>query len=507
MNRAKLITLFLLGIALLATGVLIGTVRPIGILSLTSSGHRHEAHHDEAHHAEAHHAEAHHDEAHHDEAHHAEAHSHGRAAQPPGDLESGHADVVMLTTSAVEALKLQDVAIHLQDVWRSIRIPASVVEKPGQSAHSLAAPIHGTVERIYTVPGQAVSPGDALLDLRVTDEALSQAQIDLLQVMTRMDVIDEELKRLEPLIQSGSVSGKRKRDLSYERQQKDTERQLHIQELLVRGLDTQQVDAIVKNRELMRQYTVRVTGHAVTDHATTDHAATGHAATDSKAAETEPNYSVEALFVLPGATVKRGDDLCRLAYHPELYLVGSAFENELDQVVEATEQQRAVVATFGTHGAEYRRENLSIEFIDNHVDGKSQTFSFFLPIRNEVVRDHTNAKGVRFRTWRFKPGQRAHLQLPVEEFADHIRLPLSAVVNDGVTDYVFRKLDHHHGPNEVEYQRVAVQVEYQGSEYSVLKHSGSLKVGEKVVANRAYELNLELKSLAGKGGAHHGHSH
>ena len=487
MNRAKLITLFLIGIALLATGVLIGTVRPIAIPSLTSSGHRHEAHRHEAHR----------DEAHRDEAHSDKAHSDGRDAKQTDDLDSGHADVVVLTTSAVEALELQDVAIHLQDVWRSIRIPASVVEKPGQSAHALAAPIHGTVERIYTVPGQAVSPGYALLDLRVTDEALSQAQIDLLQVMTRMDVIDEELKRLEPLIQSGSVSGKRKRDLSYERQQKDTEHQLHIQELLVRGLDSQQVDEIIKNRELMRQYTVRVTGHS----------ASGHSETDSEAADAEPNYSVEALFVLPGATVKRGDDLCRLAYHAELYLVGSAFENELDQVVKATEQQRTVVATFGTHGAEYRRGNLSIEFIDNHVDGKSQTFSFYLPIQNEVVRDYTNAKGVRFRTWRFKPGQRAHLQLPVEEFADHIRLPLAAVVNDGVTDYVFRKLDHHHGPNEVEYQRVAVQVEYQDSASSVLKNSGSLKVGEKVVANRSYELNLELKSVAGEGGAHHGHSH
>lgn len=486
MTRVRLIGAAAAAVAIFAIGIGVGTALPSfeleGVFDHTDDhGHQHTAHgghsHDDGH-SHRHGADD------HDHADEEDDHKHE-------EDDHTHEDVVALAPKTIQTLDLKESSVQLQDVWRSLRIPATIVEKPGQSEHSLASPVNGIVQQLTVVSGQAVSPGDELFRLRVTDEALSQAQVDLLKAITKMDVIDAELERLEPLIRSGTVSGQRKRELGYERQQLDAQRQLHMQELLMRGLDDAQVEAIAESRELLRDFVIRFPGHGH-----------GRAAHENHEG---PDYSIESVLARPGTTVKRGDDVCRMAYHAELYLTGSAFENELDAIVKAADARKEITATFGTLGAEYRREGLIIEYIDNHVDEQSQTFSFYIPLENEVVRDVKNEDGVRFRTWRFKPGQRAQLSVPIEEFADHIRLPLAAIVRDGIHVYVFRRLDHSHG-DEVEYQRVPVQIAYQDEQYAVLRNDGALQVGQKVIANRAYELNLELKADEGGGGGH-GHVH
>jgi len=472
MNRSRIVGAVLSGIAILAIGVWLGTLLPLRYNAgkPTSASHSHQ------------HATSTGDGHSHD------GHSHGGHSH--ANQGGGDHDIVVLDGSTIKTLGLKQARVRLQDVWRNLRIPATIVEKPGLSEHGLASPVNGIVQKLFIVPGQAVSPGDELFRLRVTDEALSQAQVDLLNAITRMDVIDAELTRLEPLIQSGTVSGQRKRELTYERQQLDAQRQLHAQELLMRGLTEQQVETIVKTRKLVREFVVRLPGHAMHD--------------EKKVGDDdEPNYSIESVIARPGTTVKRGDDLCRMAYHAELYLTGSAFENELDAIVKVADDRQPLSAVFGTRDAEYRRDGLVIEYIDNHVDEESQTFSFYIPLQNKVMRDVTNEDGVRFRTWRFKPGQRAHLVVPIEKYVDHIRLPVNAIVRDGIHVYVFLYL-HAHG-DEYEYRRVPVEVAFQDEQYAVLKNDGSLKVGSKVVANRAFELNLELKAEAGGGG--HGHVH
>lgn len=481
MHRSRIVGVVFAGIAILAVGVWLGTLLPISssVGKSRSAGHGHQ-HATSTGGGHSHSSHSH------------SSHSNSSHSNSSHSNSGGDDDILVLDGSTIKTLGLKQARVRLQDVWRNLRIPATIVEKPGSSEHGLASPVNGIVQKLFIVPGQAVSPGDELFRLRVTDEALSQAQVDLLNAITRMDVIDAELARLEPLIQSGTVSGQRKRELTYERQQLDAQRQLHAQELLMRGLNEEQVEAIVKTRELVRDFVVRLPGHASHD--------------EKKIGdEEESNYSIESVIARPGTTVKRGDDLCRMAYHSELYLTGSAFENELDAIVKVADDQQPLSAVFGTRDAEYRREGLGIEYIDNHVDEASQTFSFYIPLKNEVMRDVTNEDGVRFRTWRFKPGQRAHLAVPIEKYADHIRLPVNSIVRDGIHVYVFFYL-HAHG-DEHEYRRVPVEVAFQDEQYAVLKNNGSLKVGRKVAANRAFELNLELKAEAGGGGHGHGHAH
>ena len=82
----------------------------------------------------------------------------------------------------------------------------------------------GVVTKVYAAPGQAVRVGDPLFDLQVTDEALAEAQLSLLDVLARIEVADNEISRLKPLTETGAVTGRRKRDLEYERQQLETQR-------------------------------------------------------------------------------------------------------------------------------------------------------------------------------------------------------------------------------------------------------------------------------------------
>jgi multidrug efflux pump subunit AcrA (membrane-fusion protein) len=435
------------------------------------------------------------------------AHSDAASSDPDGvhDPSDTEPSIVELTMQAMKNLQLEEQQVELSDSWRYIRVPARVVEKPGLSNHSVAAPINGIVKQIFAVPGQAVSPGDDLFDLRVTDEQLSKSQIELLQVMTRMDVIDIEKRRIGPLIESGAMSGKVLRELEYERRELEAKTGLHTQELLMRGLSEEQVQTIVKKRELIRDFRVRLVGHGRV-HGDQPHVE------QSSTGTSDPDYSVEELMALPGATVKRGDDLCRMAYHTELYLHGRAFENELKHIVEVSKEGRTLIGEFGIAGAEYRRDNLKVEYIDNHVNAENQTFSFYVPLRNEVQRDHITRDGVRHRTWLFKPGQRANLLVPVEQWKNQIRLPLKAIVQEGANVYVFREFGHDHDEadpslhDHADFERVAVHLLYQDGDSAVIANDGSLNVGDVIAANCAYQLNLELKAASGGGGGHH-HAH
>src|SRR5439155_19144792 len=57
---------------------------------------------------------------------------------------------------------------------------------------------------------------------------------------------------------------------------------------------------------------------------------------------------------------------------------------------------------------------LSIRHLVNNVDPVSRTFGFYLVLSNQ---SRSYAKdGQTFLVWRFRPGQRVRLQVPVEEF-------------------------------------------------------------------------------------------
>jgi multidrug efflux pump subunit AcrA (membrane-fusion protein) len=103
--------------------------------------------------------------------------------------------------------------------------------------------------------------------------------------------------------------------------------------------------------------------------------------------------------------------------------------------------------------------------------------------------------------WKYSPGQRLQLQVPVEEWPDRIVLPVDAVAADGAEFFVFLE-------NGKQFDRVPVHVEYRDQYSVVIANDGTLSPGDAVATRGAHQMQMALKNKAG--GApdpHAGHSH
>lgn len=428
---------------------------------------------------------------------------------------AGHAhgnqavDHIELSEQARRNLGLKVEPVQLRDYWRSLSVPGLVIERPGHSDHAVTATVAGVIQKVHVFPGQAVFPGDALFDLQPTGEALATTQSSLLNSLQELEVVEAELARISPLVANEVLPEKEKLELEYRRKRLQAAAMVQKQELLVRGLSEQQVEEIVANQSLVKRLTVT----APTEIHSVDHpgapAAEGQPsvqqvkASDDDHAEGEVVYTVESLLVHPGKLVERGAPLCHLALHSTLYIEGHAFEKEADLIAQAGRNDWPVVATFEVGETErLTRENLHILYMDNVVDSATRTFHFYLPLHNEVAHDARQADGKLYRAWRFKPGQKVRLRIPIEHWEKQLVLPADAVVRSGPEAFVFQE-------NGKLLVRRPVQVQYSDNETVVIANDGSVFPGERVAMNNAYQLNLALKKASGEGdsGHHHGHAH
>lgn len=447
-------------------------------------------------------------------------HDHGHEAH----AEADHVD---LSPTAKANLGLKTGRVRLTDYTRTLHIPGEVVEAPGYSTADVPARVAGVVTAIHISPGQAVRPGDPLFDLDLTGEALAEAQSRLLDDLQQLATTEAELERLGPLAEGGSVAAKQRLQLEYDRRRIEGQRNTRVQELLIRGLTRGQVDRILTNRELVRSVTVVVPKFPDENGDTTEDrsaATTGSAADDWE-------YTVETIDAHPGESVGPEESLCRLARHTRLYVRGHAFERDVPAIA-ALPNDGHVTVEFGGEGhaggdgvsaagEEGHGEavaGLNVLYVDNHVDSETQTFSFYVPLRNEVLKDVVDDAGRVFRSWKYKPGQRVHVRIPLGRVEKQIVLPRDAIADEGPESFVFRLAARHarkeKGPNgetlsDDQFVPVPVVVRHRDSRQVVLAPGGALKTGDLVAMNRAYQLLLAMKTAAegGAGHDHHGHSH
>lgn len=447
---------------------------------------------------------------------------------------------VHLTKQALENLQLRTGTVKLEDYQRRIRIPGQVVEIPGQSRRSVAAPVTGIVDRIDVEEGQVVRPESVIMELEITDEQLLSGQVALLDVVNQLSVTQTELDRLTPLAESGTIAGRRKLELEYERQQLQARLKARTQELKARGLTPDQVAGVREDGELVQRVTVhlpRAAGSARHRWAASNqnsHAGTlsrpvsssnGSAVSTGTAADEV--YTVERLNVHPGMSITRGDELCLLADHRWLYIRGEAFEQDIESLTQLKRRGWTVTAEFGhqheqAHQHLKRLEGLEVAYVDNHVDPQTRTFRFYLRLKNEVEQEHPNTSGAIFREWRYKPGQLAHLFVPVARWQQQIKLPLAAVVEEGPDVFVFRRHEEpftretpraRSGPRPhteepyAEFEPVAVHLLHRDEQYAIVADDGQLQPGDEVALNQAYQLQLATKMQAGEGAHHHHHDH
>jgi len=436
------------------------------------------------------------------------AHDHGSDAAHKGHDHSGHdhakhehgehshdhpghdeASAIELSQQAQNSIGLKVAKIALGPFERTISVPAIVVDVPGRSKIVVAAPMTGIVDRLYPIEGEAVQPGDALFELRLTHEELVQAQSDFLKTAEELDVVGRELARLENVARGGAIAGKTVLEREYERQKLEGVQRAQRQSLLLHGLTEAQIDEILAKRKLLQRLTVRVPPDESAD----------QQGRDSRTSNPSV-LQVQDLRVERGQQVNAGDALCVLADHKVLYIEGTAFAQDVGSLNRAVNEGVRVSAVREQEDGEVI-EGLEIVYLENRVDPQTRAFHFYVNLPNALLRDRTAADRKRFINWRFKPGERMQLQVPVETWKDRIVLPIAAVAQDGAETYVFKQFKDH-------FDRAAVHVEYRDARHVVIANDGILKPGDVVSVSGAHQMQISLKNKAG--GAidpHAGHHH
>ncbi|QDU73332.1 HlyD family secretion protein [Bremerella volcania] len=425
------------------------------------------------------------------------------AAQDDHEDEHGHdhgsGEVVELTDAAFNNLKIAVKTMRGETYVAPLTIPGEVVEIPGRSSFTVAAPVGGNIRSVNVDAGQLVHLSDALFTLDIVDEPVLSAQVDLLDVLGQIDVTKAEINRLSPLAQSGAIAGKTQLEFQYQEQKLQNRKDARIQELIARGLTANQVSHVIEQRKLIKQIDVLLSEVPRVD--------------DSS--EQDPvSFVVESLEIHPGMTVERGTSLARLADHRYLYIRGEAFEQDVPRLYELEANHLPIEVQFGHSHQDaahrnYATRTAEIAYIDNHADETTGTFFFYLRIKNEVAADSLLLDQSVTRQWRFKPGQRVHLQLPMDKYEDQFVLPREALVEEGIETFVFQQVFGHVEPAMKEFQKVPVEVIHRDTNTAVIRRDGDIRLGDTIVVTHAYQLYLEMLSKAGSGGGsdHHGHNH
>jgi membrane fusion protein, heavy metal efflux system len=424
------------------------------------------------------------------------------AADAQDHHDHAHADRVKLSPQAVANLRLVVEPVAPESYWKAVQVPGLVVDRPGQSDRGVTAPVAGVIAAVHAFPGDTVRASDALFTLRITSELVHNAQAELFKAAREVQFNREQLDRLSA--PGGSTSPAKIIELENQDKRLKAAVQAYRAELLTRGLTAEQIDAAERGK-FVTEVTV-----AAPAPAKEDRQLAAAAPTDARPAPDGGRplaFEVKDLRVQLGEQVQAGQVLSLLANHQSLYVEGRAFKQEAALLERAAQQGWEVRAEFAEDEAAAwppLDQKFQIRHLANTVDPVSRTFAFYLPLDNQSRTYQRD--GRTFLAWRFRPGQRVRLKVPVEEMQDVIVLPAEAVVRDGAEVYVFRQ-------NGDFFERKPVHVIYMDRDAAVLANDGSIGPGQFVGRNAAATLNRVLKAQAagdeghGHGHDHHGHSH
>lgn len=413
-------------------------------------------------------------------------------AEPPH--EHARADAVRLSPQARANLGLRVEPLQLSNYWRTLQMPGTIIDRPGESDRGVPAPVAGVVTQLFARQGDQVRPGDPLLVLRLTSEALQNSQTELLKLTKELEINKAEIARYSsPDLKA--INPGRLVELEYQRRRLEAGISAQRQDLAARGLTQEQIEQVAAGK-FLREMIVEAPGQPTL--------AEG------------PIYDVEELRVKLGDQVQAGDTLCILADHRLLYVEGRALAQEIQLLEEVARERRPVrveLLTGPTNGSERPVLELPIHFIANKLDAQSHSLRFYLLLPNVPLLSPDDKLAAASPSppaasragrvlWRYRPGQQVRLFVPVEEFRAKFVLPAAAVIREGSEAYVFRV-------NGDLLERRSVHVLYQDRLTAVLEpETSDISLGNHVAMNAAAALNRALKAQAeGESHGHHHHDH
>ena len=402
--------------------------------------------------------------------------------------------------------------VKLETFQKSITVPAVIVERPGRTVIKVATPMTGVVKQVHAVQGEAVEPGSILFQIRLTHEDLVQAQTRFLEALGELDVEQREIARLQEVTRSGAVAGKILLNREYARDKLNSSLRAMREGLRLHGLSNRQIDQMASERRLLRELQIvvpsaddeeidqlRLSQQPVRPVGFTQ---VSSLAPDTSTPPTTPTPLVlQQVNVFKGQSVKAGETLCSIADYQELYIEGLAFEQDVNQLRRTSEEGWKVDALFGQANPDTKTvQGLEIAYLSNQIDTESRTLKFYVRLPNIVAKDRRDNDD-RFVEWKYLPGQRLQLRIPVEEWQEQIVLPVEAVANEGAESFVFQQ-------NGAHFDRVPVHVKYRDQHSAVIENDGSIFPGDVVARRGAHQLQMALKNKAGGGvDPHAGHNH
>jgi biotin carboxyl carrier protein len=404
-----------------------------------------------------------------------------------GHDHAAPADRVALSPQAAANLHLVSEPLKPQTYWRSLQVPGIVVERPGQSDRGISAPMVGVVTHIHALPGDTVRPGDPLVTLRLISEYLQNTQSELFKTTRDVQLTQEQKDRLAAAAREGTVPEARVIEIDQQLRRLAAAAQSYRQDLLTRGLSPEQVAEAAAGKFAT---TVRLVAPRP---AAGEKPVSSGSVAPSVAERLDQAFEVQELKVDLGQQVQAGQAILILANHQSLYIEGQGFNQEAALFERAAQQGWAVQAEFAEDAADTwppATAAFRIHHLSNTIDPASRTLSFYLPLANQS-RSY-DADGRTFLIWRYRPGQRVRLHVPVERFDNVFVLPAEAVAREGPEVYVFRQ-------NGDGFDRKPVRLLYEDRRSVVLANDGSVAPGQYVAQNRAASLNRVLKAKSASG--------
>ncbi len=398
--------------------------------------------------------------------------------------------VLKLSPQARKNLGLAARPAKPQTYWRTIQVPGTVVDRPGRSDRGVTSPAVGVVSEVHAFPGDTVRPGDRLFTLRLFSEYLQNTQKELFSAEKETQLIQEELDRLRPLAENGGLAKSKIIDIENRLRRQGALIQAHRQDLLTRGLTPQQIENVSEGEFVS---TVDVVAPSLVKQAENLIPVQQAAFQEGDVHTGGFAYEVQELNAELGQQVQAGQLLITLANHSALYLEGHAFKREAPFLEKAAQNGWHIAVEFAEDDPERwpaLEQSFEIRYLSNAIDTASRTFDFFIPLANQSRAYEKNDET--FVVWRFRPGQRVRLHVPVEELTDVIVLPSAAVVREGPEAYVFQQ-------NGDLFNRIPVQVLHEDRLNIVVANDGSVTPGLYLAQSAAASLNRVLKAQAASG--------
>ena len=451
----------------------------------------------------------------HDDHDHGDDHDHS-------DHDSNRESTVVLSPQAVKNLGIKYsnlIVIRRGAYTRHIAIPAKVIPKPGRSHLNVSSPMTGLVTHVHAVPGSAFQTGELLFQIRLTHEDLVNAQTEFVKTLGEIAVEELEIARLASATSSGAVAGKQLLTRQYARDKLAALAKAQRAALELHGLSREQITDIETSGELLTEipvYAPNPDHHRVEELNSQTMVVEHQKSSPCNELPTDLNADanlnqseflaespliMQELLAHKGERIAAGDPLCILANYQKLYIEGLAFEQDIDALrIAKSNQWKATAIVSKANGEKDFITDLSISHLSHHIEPELQTLGIYVDLENQLLTDEQDSHS-RYVSWKYLPGQRLELQIPVEKWEDQIVVPSRAIVQDGAETCVFTVTGN-------QFTRTSVHVLHRDSQNVVIEADTALPMGSRIAGKGVEQLLMELNNQSGSGtDPHAGHTH